>query len=351
MKKLCALFIAIIMTVSNFAVFAYEDTPVNMLVNGKKVSFSFSPTIRDGVTYVDIKTLASALRLEYKTFSGHDSVVVSNSRTSVCFTIGEKYATVADVTGRSDEEFYYKNLAAPCVYMKSHFAVPAKDVATIFGYVLSYNQSTGIVYFGFSPEMISAETRETVDGQTYYFQNQAEFNLPSFGSGYCWTCSYAMLISNVTGMRITPNDIAAINISKSGKGEYCYHSEIVAQLGVKFVPALSESSPYYGGRDGNSGGTYIVNPNNDDSVVREALKEALQLHPEGVMVRYAGYPHTMVAVAYEGDLILFNDPAPSASGTYSDTGRYQGVPFNETCVAMKGFMLSDITFIQAIEMR
>lgn len=351
MKKLCALFIAIIMMVSNIGVFAYEDTPVDMKVNGKEVSFLFPPTIRDGVTYVDIKTLAAKLGLSFKSYDGHESVVISNSRISVCFTPSANYATVADMTGKSDEEFSYRKLAAPCTYINNHLAVPAKDVASVFGYVLSYNAITGVVYFGFSPEMISAETRESVDGQAYYFQNQAEFNLPSYGSGYCWTCCYAMLISNVTGLRITPNDVAAINMAKSGKGEYCYHSEIVSQLGVRFVSALPESSPYYGGRDGASGGTFIENPNKDDSVVREALREALELHPEGVMVRYSAFPHTIVAVANEGDLILFNDPAPSGSGTYSDEGRYQGVPFSETCVAGKGFSLSDVSFIQAIELK
>ena len=119
--------------------------------------------------------------------------------------------------------------------------------------------------------------------------------------------------------------------------------------GVKFVSALSETSPYYAGRDGVSGGTYINNPAKDDNVVRAALREALTLHPEGVLVRYAAFPHTMVAVASEGEIILFNDPAPSKSNAYSDTGRYQGVPFSKTCVGAKGFKLSDITFIQAID--
>lgn len=351
MKKLCALFIAIILMVSNIVVSAYEDTPVQMQVNGKSVSFLFPPTIRDGVTYVDIKTLSAKLGLTYKTFDGHESVVVSNSRTSVCFTYGENYATVADMTGNSDEEFTYRELAAPCTYMNSHFAVPAKDVAAVFGYVLSYDKASETVYFGFTPSMISAETREAIDGQAYYFQNQAEFNLPSYGSGYCWTCCYAMLISNVRGLRITPNDVAEINKQMSGRGEYCYHHVIVDRLGVKFVSALSESSQYYGGRDSNSGGTFIVNPDKSDSVARAALKEALRLHPEGVMVRYSDFPHTIVAVAYEGDLILFNDPAPSGSRTYSDTGRYQGVPFSETCVAGKGFTLADLNFIQAIDLK
>ena len=349
MKKLCALFIAIVLMALNIAVFAFEDTSVDMQVNGKKVSFLFPPTIRDGVTYVDIKTLSNALGLTYKTYPGHDSVIVNNSRVSICFTPGDEYATVADMTGSSDEEFSYRELAAPCIYIKSHLAVPARDVASVFGYVLHYDSENSIVYFGFSPDMISSETREAIDGQAYYFQNEAEFNLPFYGSGYCWTCCYAMLISNVRGLRITPNDVAAINQQMSGRGEYCYHQAIAAQLGVEFVSALSEESPYYGGRDSNSGGTYIVNPDKNDSVARAALKEALQLHPEGVMVRYAAFPHTMVAVAFEGDLILFNDPAPSGNGTYSDTGRYQGVPFSETCVAMKGFSLSDLTFIQALE--
>ncbi len=351
MKKLCAFFIAVIIAATNIATLAYEDTRVSMLVNGKQVSFLFPPTIRDGVTYVDIKTLAKSLGLDYKTYPGHDSVIISNSRTSICFVPGEEYATVADLTGKSDEEFSYRQLTAPCIYMNSYLAVAARDVASVFGYILSYDKDSGIVYFGFAPQMISDKTRESVSGQAYYFQNQTEFNLPSYGSGYCWTCSYAMLITNVTGLRITPADVAAINLQMSGRGEYCYHSEIVSQLGVKFVPALLESSPYYGGRDGNSGGTYIVNPQKDDNIVRAAIKEALDLHPEGVMVRYAAYPHTMVAVAYEGDLILFNDPAPSSSGAYSDTGRYQCVPFSETCVGKKGFTLSDITFMQALEVR
>ena len=67
------------------------------------------------------------------------------------------------------------------------------------------------------------------------------------------------------------------------------------------------------------------------------------------MVRYAGYPHTMVAVGFDHDKIIFYDPAPTSSSEYSETGRYMGVGFEETCVGKKGFSLSDVTFIQAIK--
>ena len=348
MKKLCALFIIISLLTAVLPVFAYEDIPVNLLVNGKAVSFPFNPIIRDGVTYVDLRTLTSSLGLSYKTYPDHESVIVSNSRKSICLVPGDEYATVADLTGKSDKEYTYHFLSAPCIYIGKNLAAAARDIASVFGYALSFDKETQTVYFGYAPQMISAATREAIGQKAYYFQNQAEFALPSFGSGYCWACSYAMLISNVTHLRITPSDIAQVNLTKSSSGAYCYHSEIVSAFNVKFTSALSENSPYYGGRDSVSGGTYINNPLKDDSITRAALKEALSLHPAGIIVRYADYPHSMVAVACDGDIILFNDPAPTSSGAYSEAGKYQGVPFSETCVAKKGFMLSDVTFIQAI---
>ena len=196
--------------------------------------------------------------------------------------------------------------------------------------------------------MISADTLLKAQSLTYYFQNQAEFALPNFGSGYCWTTSYAMLISNAKGERITPVDVANVNISSGYNGEYCYHSKIAQSFDVRFVNALPSGSLYYAGREDTSGGTYISNPLKQDDVVRSALREALTLHPEGVMVRYAAYPHTMVAVAFDGDIILFNDPA-APGGSYSEVGNYHAVPFNQTCVGARGFKLSDITFIQAID--
>lgn len=348
MKKLCALLISALLIVGCVPAHAYEDTFVKFLVNGNKVDFPYSPFVRDGITYADAKTLSIALGLEYKTFDDHHSITISNKRTSVCFVPGEQFATVSDLTGQSDKEFYFKLLTGPCLYANGSYIVAARDISNIFGYSLGFNTETLTVYFGFAPQMISQATRDSIAAKSYYFQNQAEFNLPSSGSGYCWVCSYAMVLSNLTGTKITPSDIAAVNLTKTSNGAYCYHSEIAKVYNVKFASALPVSSPYYAGRDSTSGGTYLQNPDKSDAVVREALKEALALHPEGVMVRYAGYPHTMVAVAAENGIILFNDPAPS-SGEYSDTGRYQGVPFSETCVGKKGFVLSDITFIQAID--
>lgn len=344
MKKLCALIISALLLLSFTPVSAYEDTYINVLINGQSVSFPSSPFIRDGVTYIDAQTLASTLNLEYKTFPDHNSITISNRRTSVCFVPGEPLATVADLTGQSDKEYHFITLTGPCLYADGRYIIAARDLANTFGYSLGFNSETLTVYFGYAPQMISENTRHSIESKAYYSQNQPEFNLPSGGSGYCWVCSYAMVLSNLTGTRITPNDVSAVNLNFSSSGAYCYHHEIVSAFNVKFVSALSLQSPYYGGRDSTSGGTFIHNPENNDAVVRNAIKEALLLHPEGVLVRYSDFPHTIVAVAEENGIILFNDPVQ-----VSGNRNYRGVPFSETCIGKKGFVLSDVTFIQAID--
>ena len=339
----------VLMLISTMPSFAYgEDVSVNFIVNGKNVNFNVSPLIRNGVTYVDLQSLAKSLSLTYTTYPGHDSAVVSSYSKSICFVPGDEYATVSDLTGNSDSEYSYRILTAPCIYINNRICVAARDMAEVFSYSLSFKSDTNTVYFGYSPDMLSATTKEAAYSKNYFFQNQTEFNLPSYGSGYCWTCSYAMLMSNVTGLRITPADVAAINLTKSSSGAYCYHSEIVKAYNLKFVSALPTDSPYYGGRDGVSGGTLINNPSYDRGIAIAALKEALTLHPEGVMVRYASFPHTMVAVGFEGDIILFNDPAPTSSSSYSDEGRYRCVPFEQTCIPSRGISFEEITFIQAL---
>lgn len=349
MRKSCCIFLALLILLSGINTFAYNtDVPVNFVVNGNNTKFKFTPIIRDGVTYVGIKELSEKLSLTYTAFDDHDSVIVSSSKKSICFVPYDEHATIADLTGKSDSEYHYRILTAPCIYINNTLVVAAKDISQVFGYALKFDSLANTVYFGYSPKMISETVIQAAQEKAYYFQNQDEFALPSFGSGYCWTCSYAMLISNVVGYEVTPTDVADVNSSNGSSGAYCHHLKIADEFSVRFVSALDTKSRYYKGRDSVSGGTYIENPTKDDVITIAAMKEALDLHPEGIMVRYADFPHTMVAVAYDGDIILFNDPAGAASGTYSSTGRYHAVPFSETCVAKKGFSISDVTFIQAI---
>lgn len=340
-----------------------QGSPVSINVNGAAVAFASAPVIKDGTTIADLQVLASAMGFRYAWYDSLGSATVSNSYLSLCFTEGNDYMTISDLTGTSPFEYESRKLSVVPQRSGASLSVLVRDVANAFGYALSFDTQTATVYIGgdtvtyaaaesnaaAQPVQETSAPQKSADGHTYYFQNQAEFALDDFGGGYCWVCSYAMLITDVTGSRVTPSDVARVNLARTSSGAYCYHFDIAQSFGVHFVAALSENSAYYGGRDMISGGTLVNNPNNSDAVAAAAIREALTLHPEGVMIRYSDFPHTMVAVGYNGDTILFNDPAPTSSSAYSETGRYNGVPFEQTCVAKKGFKLADLTFIQAID--
>lgn len=367
MRKILSVFLIILILLPSHA-FAYEDTPVNLVIDGVNQSLSQRPVIRDGVTYADAKGLADALSYSYKSYDDPKSAIISNKSLSICIVPNEAYITVADLTGTSVYEYVFHKLSAPCVYIGGQLCIAVRDFSQIFSYSVNYNKASNTVYLQklSSDEMIVLDqqdsqlsyeevdvfdnyTTQLPDSHAYYFQNEEEFQLPDFGSGYCWVCSYAMLISNVTGLRVTPSDIAQINLQRTSNGAYCYHYDIISAYNLKFTPALPMTSVYYGGRDNISGGTFINNPQKSDAVVRCALIEALKMHPEGVLVRYAGFPHTMVAVGFDGNDVLFYDPAPTSSAAYATDGRYKGVTFDKTCIAAKGFSLSDITFMQALK--
>ena len=165
-----------------------------------------------------------------------------------------------------------------------------------------------------------------------------EFEFENNGRGYCWVCSYAMLFSSSSGEVILPTDIANYNIESGFEGNFMAPHELVAyNFGLELVPALSEDSLYFGGFNlKNRCETSLIVETDEDVVA--AIAEALVNFPAGIIVRYEGYPHTMVAVAVEDGVIYFNDPAVRNG---------EHILFEETC--LKNFNLSDISFIQAVK--
>lgn len=371
MKKILAFIFILIMVMPTVAS-GYEDTPVGVVIDGVPTRLNPTPVIRDGVTYVSVRALAKEFGFSYKDYVQPKSAIIESDRISVCISPENNQMTVVDLTGTSIYEYVFHSLSSPCVYMDGSLSIPVRDFAKVFNCTVNFDKTnnkvllTSVIHTednieitvsdNNTSEIIQPDEEVVLDmsaflpeNHVYYFQNEEEFNLPNFGSGYCWVCSYAMLISNVKGIKVTPNEVEAVNLKRTQNGAYCYHYDIVTEFNVYLTSALPEKSIFYGGRDMISGGTFINNPNKSDDVTRAALQEALRLHPEGVMVRYADFPHTMVAVGYENGKILFYDPAPTSSGSYDTTGRYKGVEFEKTCVYTKGYSISDITFMQALK--
>ncbi len=348
-----SVFLAVVLCFSA-AAFA-EEADTSVLLNGRRISFDNEPIVIDGTTLVEVRPLAEALDASVKWVSNTQSVKLTTKKVSVVLKMDYDIMTLSNL-GDSDDLEQIQLSEAPQLIDDVAY-VPVRNVAEALGAKLEWDGDAGEIllstggykYSASSPAAVQRTSFKDDFGHTFFFQNQSDWQLPNFGSGYCWTCSYAMLISDVTGETVTPNDVAEVNEARGGSGAYCFHWDIIDAFGVKFVSALDEDSSYYGGRDSNSGGTYVENPDGDEEIAVEALKEAIDLHPEGVMVRYAAYPHTMVAVGYDGDTIYFNEPMQTVSGSYLDDSSKCCVSFEETCVGKRGISIADITFIQALE--
>ncbi len=345
---LFALVMALCFSVSAFG--AGFEIPIEF--NGREIAFDNAPVIIDDVTLVEVRPIAEALGCTVKWSQNTQSVKLTKEDIGVVLKADYDVMTKTDMSGDGDGDLEQIQLpVAPYVDDDAIF-VPLRDVAEAFGASIDWDEESGAVNIyseGFKARnKARAEVSPKIDGHTFFFQNQAAWELPNYGSGYCWTCSYAMLISDVTGEVVTPLDVAEVNEDKCGSGSYCYHWDIADKFGVKFVSALDENSPYYGGRDSNSGGTKVNNPDEDENVTIEALKEAIDRNPAGVMVRYAAYPHTMVAVGYDDDTIYFNEPMQISRSEYLEESTKCNVPFEETCVAKRGINIAQLTFIQAL---
>ncbi len=175
---------------------------------------------------------------------------------------------------------------------------------------------------------------------TFYSQKDPQWNFPNNGRGYCWSSSYAMVISNLTGNTVLPTDIAYINSLYTEDTAICYHYDIAKAYSLVFEPAISETSPYFKEFMEFSGETHL-NITSDEEM-RAALMEALYLNPEGVIVRFEGdFIHSMVATHYDNNYVYFNDPAYTSGGT--------DLKFANTYNGKHGYKLSDIKFIQALK--
>ena len=366
-----------VMAAMVLGVSAYAESDITVKYNGEILSFSQKPIIRSDKTLVQLRPIAEALGLTIDYIAESGQVILSQDETTVVFT---NNSDIISINGRELQ------MIAPVVNHNDYTFVPVRDLAEPFGKVVSYDGETKTVDIaepildetfdeGADQVMeeasgeVSEETAEETSQQTaedglavqerpeenpliperevskgsgnypsaFFYQHQPDMALESNGRGYCWVCSYAMLLTNLKGETITPIQVANVNIEAGYAGNFMFHTSIAREFGCRFVPALSEDSAYFDGFDKEPRGATKLKFEEEQGLI-SALKEALDRNPAGVMVRYDGYPHTMLCVGYEGDTIYFNDPGLAEA---------EHVTFSETC--LKNYKLTDITFIQAIE--
>lgn len=348
MKKLIS---ALLIAISAAGITAHaENTDLIIKYNGNVLNFNQSPVIVDGKTLVQLRPIAEAMDLEIVFKGGEESTVTLYDKdTTVVFTMNSNKVLV------NNEES--QMITAPILRNNSTF-IPVRELAEPFGKTVEYNGKTQTVTIEDSKETDKEADKETDSiltesekdkmpstgsgkyNFTYYYQSQPDLALDNNGRGYCWVCAYAMLISDASGKVVTPIDVANINIKKGYSGNFMSgHATLVSEFGCKLVPALAEDSVYYDSFNTKNRGETNLKVSSDEEA-KAAIIEALDNFPYGVIVRYEGYPHSMVAVAYDEENIYFNDPGLK-------TGEH--VTFENTC--LKNFKLSDISCIQAISVK
>lgn len=376
MKKVFSVAAAIMLAFTQQNIFADADLTVKY--NGIALSFNEKPVIVNDKTLVQLRPIAEAMELEIGFSNG--SVVLSDEETTVIFTQDSSEITVNDEVSFMD---------VPMVLRNDYTFVPVRNLVEPFGNKIDYDGETKTVTIeskiteeASKPEDNSdkdaikrpsenksvIKKKETVDADedfqeeentevkqkepkvistgsgdyesTYFYQSQPDLELENNGRGYCWVCSYAMLFSNATKTVITPLDIAQYNIDKGFGGSFMGpHEELAKTFGLELVPALTDKSEYFAEFNTKNRGETTPNLTSDEDA-KAAICEALDNFPCGVIVRYEGYPHSMIAVSYDDENIYFNDPGLKDG---------EHVTFENTC--LKNFKLSDISYIQAVEVK
>ncbi|MBR5808495.1 MAG: hypothetical protein IKY39_00105, partial [Clostridia bacterium] len=243
-------------------------------------------------------------------------------------------SNIVDINGTQS------TMDVPLIAHNNYTFVPVRNLVEPFGNDIVYDGETKTITI--TTKEIQTPSKAPIDfarefKKVFFYQSQPEFTFENGGRGYCWACSYAMLFSSLSDTAITPVDIANYNIANGFDGNYMApHQAIARNFGFELVPALSEDSQYYGGFNLKGRGETSLNITSDEEA-KTAICEALDNFPNGVIVRYEGYPHTMIAIDYDKERVYFNDPAKPKG---------ERIPFEQTCLA--NFALSDISFMQAI---
>ncbi len=342
----------------SFPFTAYASDGISLFVNGNKLICEQPPIISNGRTLVPLRAVCDALRLGVSWNQEDKTIKISDEFNLVILSIGNDSVQI------NDEPI---KIEAPAQIYNGHTLIPIRSVAEAFGatvvwngadnaieinhHALSHTDSAEIIAglslsddeIGILPSEESISPTPNIvfyaDAFSFYCQPDPEWGFDNNGRGYCWVCSYAMLITNLTDTMVTPAEIAQYNLDNGAtSGSYiASHYGIASKYGLEFAPALLPESPYFMSFETEKRGATYINAETDTDVIN-ALTEALTIHNEGVMVRFEGYPHTLVATHISDGTVYFNDPASE---------NCENVDFSGTCLA-NSFKLTDISFIQAL---
>ena len=271
------------------------------------------------------------------TFGTSKETVASVSETKITETADNAFIGSAVCTAKNKINLR----SGPGTSYRIVGSLPSKtvvDVCLVQGnwYKISYNGNiawgTGS-YLSFAQEDITQvgqsqnseedpqgeEKAEPVQERTYaiYYQGDRRWGYSrAVAKKACVLTAYAIILKNM-GLDGTPKTV----YQAAGRSLNLNQWEIEETFGVRMVPAISPDSPYFSSFDGSK--TKIIKPSKNYIA---AVKEALEQHPEGVLLYFkrGTRAHAIVACKVEGDTIYYSDPGRTKTTllTYKKTWVY-----------------------------
>lgn len=164
----------------------------------------------------------------------------------------------------------------------------------------------------------------------FYLQGDPAWGLPrAVAKRACYATCFTMVMTNL-GIEMTPKTLYKEN------GGIRISPSLAEKYGAKFVSALGWSSDYFARFDGER--TWLK----DKAYAKEAIKEALEFHPEGVIAYFergsSGHGVVAIGVDSAGE-IIFMDPG---------TTRGERCSFEDTWVARKGQNWGDFSYLSVL---
>jgi len=203
----------------------------------------------------------------------------------------------------------------PSETYKSMSELPAGTFVEVYAqsgkwYQIEYNGallwgSTSCLSFAPMPTVadaaLTADTGQTERSYTIYYQGDPQWRFSTdVRKVACLMTAYSITVNNM-GIPATPRFIYESNKRRTTMNI----ANLEANFGVAPVCALPENSKYLRGFNGLS--TYVKSAGRN---AVDAIKQALDLHPEGVICYFkrGEEAHAIVACKYDGDTIYYSDP-------------------------------------------
>jgi hypothetical protein len=212
------------------------------------------------------------------------------------------WGAVADAAGyeiyrAGSESGAYQQIASVGRGVLTYTDTNVNDGSTCYYKVLAYKMV--------GPAKITTQNSAVksvkIPALTVYYQGDPRWGFSSsVRKSACLLTAYAITINNM-GIPCTPPNIYKSNGNRTPMNM----TNLRNNFSVKPVCALPAGSKYLSSFDGHK--TYMKNPSAN---AKAAIKEALKLHPEGVILYFkkGGDAHAIVACKILGDEIYFSDP-------------------------------------------